>query len=173
MRKAEALQLTDEQVAQVAALKEQHMEERQAGREERKAAFEAILTADQLAILNAHRESREEGAKSRGTRPDLGLSADQQAALTALREQHRGSGQVARDEFRAAFEAILTPEQLDILEELKASRAGHRGDKSAGEEEGTATDTAAALQLPELADDGAPTVIGETSWGLIKERHAP
>ena len=91
-RKAEALQLTDEQVAQVVALKEQHKEEWQANREERKAAFENILTEEQLAILSAHRENREEGTRSKGTRPDLGLSEDQQAALTELHTTTQGSG---------------------------------------------------------------------------------
>ena len=79
--------------------------------------------------------------------------------------------QAARGDFRAAFEAILTPEQLGILEELKAKRPERRGDKHG--EEGATTDTPAALQLLDLAEDGAPTVIDETSWGTIKQQRAP
>ena len=49
-RISEALQLSDEQVAQIGALKEDHKAQRQAAREEGKAAFEAILTEEQLAL---------------------------------------------------------------------------------------------------------------------------
>ena len=168
---AEALGLTDEQVTQLAALKEGKTGQREAAREERKAAFEAILTEDQLAILNAHRENREEGSHRKGERPDLGLSEEQLAEMAALREQHKEAALAAREEFRAAFEAILTAEQLAIFEELKGDCSG-RGNKDEDTDGDSAADAAAALQLGSV-DAEPSTAIDETSWGRIKEQRAP
>jgi Spy/CpxP family protein refolding chaperone len=169
-----ALELSEDQLAQLDALKAQHMEEKQALRDEHKQAFEAILTADQLATLEAFRASRtEEGHHRRGARPDLGLSEEQQAELTALREQHHEVRQAQREQFKTAFEAILTPEQLATLEEIRASRPCHKGetDEPTGDVDdgGDSVTTAAAVQL-DLGDDGAPTAVEDMSWGRVKEQ---
>lgn len=173
-RIVEALELTDEQVAQVEALKEQKIEERQAAREERKAAFEAILSEAQLAALNEYRETREPGQHKRGERPDLGLTEEQLTELASLREQSKEAVTAMREEFKAAFEAILAPEQLAILEEIKANHRSHRDGKTGDEADdtGSAADVSTALQF-DIGIDGAPTVIEESSWGALKELMAP
>ena len=84
------LGLTEDQQAQIEALREQY-----------RANFEAILTDEQLAILEERKNP-------------LGLTEDQQAQIEALKGQTQ-----TRVEYRASFEAILTDEQLAILEERK------------------------------------------------------
>ena len=167
-RIAAALEFTEDQVALIEALKVEHRAERKAARNEGRAAFEAILTAEQLEILSAHRESRESSDRRKCERPDLGLTDEQKTQLQELRGQRKEAAQVVRAGFRAGFEAILSPEQIATLEELKSSRPGRRrGNDRADDDAGA--DAAPAVQF-KLADDGAPTVIDATSWGLIKEQ---
>ena len=49
----------------------------------------------------------------------LGLTEDQQAQLQTLKENIREQGQALGEQYRTDFEAILTDEQLETLEELK------------------------------------------------------
>ena len=117
----------------------------------------------------------------------LDLSGDQQAQLKALREQHRESvretmdgirAQVeagdltreeARDQARAAREAhrddlaqILTPEQLQKLDEIRANHP-KPGERTAAEGE--------TLEMEQALTTGsvAPTAVQEESWGEIKK----
>ena len=90
---SEQLGLSEDQQAQIQALKEQY-----------RTSFEAILTDDQRATLEERKNP-------------LGLSEDQQAQIQALKEQG-----LTKDEYRTSFEAILTDDQLTIIEERKATR---------------------------------------------------
>ena len=103
------LGLSEDQQTQIQALKDQDLT-----KEEFRTSFEAILTDEQ-------RETLEELKANRGRHNQLGLSEDQQTQIQALKDQD-----LTKEEFRTSFEAILTDEQLQTLEELKANR-GNRG----------------------------------------------
>ena len=124
--------------------------------------------------MTAYRESREAGDRRKGDRPDLGLTEAQQTELQALRSERKEAGQAAREQFREAFAALLTSEQLVILEEIKASRPhcskGKDGTSDDGGSAGDSSSNAATSLQIELANDGAPTSVDETSWERIKEQ---
>jgi Spy/CpxP family protein refolding chaperone len=144
-------------------------EEREALGEQFHAQLAEILTPEQLATLEAHRANRPErghrGGKG-GFGGELHLSDAQKDQVKALRETQRekmqalrNSGerpsretvQALREEFRANFEAILTPEQL---EKLAARQAERQAD---------GTTSSSALQV-------APaTVVEEKIWGEVKK----
>ncbi|NJK62300.1 MAG: hypothetical protein HC921_06070 [Synechococcaceae cyanobacterium SM2_3_1] len=101
------LNLTPEQEAQLQDL-----------RESRRAQFEAILTPEQQQILTELEvqeplEGQGRRGRRRRIREALNLSEDQVAQLQTIRE-----------ESQSEFAAILTPEQLTLLEEKKANRPG-------------------------------------------------
>ena len=148
----EQLGLSEDQQAQIQALKEDIRGQRQALGEEYRAGFEAILTDEQrdaLAGLKTNRGKRDSLVEQ------LGLSDDQQAQIQALREGLNEQKQALGEEYRAGFEAILTAEQYATFEEIKANRGSH----SKGSEE--ESETAAAGK--------ATTAVEETSWGRVKE----
>ena len=168
-----ALDLSAEQQAQLDVLKAQHREQKQAMRDEHKQAFEALLDGEQLAILEEHRASRAAAGRDRRCkRPDLGLSEEQKEEAAVLREGHKAARRAQREEFKAAFEGMLTPEQLATLEEIKANRPHRKDgtDKASGDaNEAGDTATTAALKI-DLGNDGAPTAVEDVSWGRIKEQ---
>ena len=102
------LGLTEDQQTQIQTLKDQDLT-----KEEFRASFEAILTDEQIQTL-------EERKANRPDRPGLGLTEDQQTQIEALKEQD-----LTKEEFRTSFEAILTDEQIQALEERKANRGQH------------------------------------------------
>ena len=168
-----ALELSEDQLAQLDVLKTQHQEQKQAMRDEHKQAFEALLDDGQQAILEEHRASRAaEGQDRRCKRPDLGLSEEQKEAAAVLREGHKAVRRALREEFKAAFEGMLNDRQLEILEEIRANRPHRkdRTDEASGDADASGdTATTAALRI-DLADDGAPTAVEDVNWGRIKEQ---
>jgi len=145
-------------------------EEREALGEQFHAELAEILTPEQLATLEAHRANRPErghrGGKG-GFGGKLDLSDAQQDQVKALRETQRekmqtlrNSGerpsretmQAQREEFRANFEAILTPEQLEKL-------AAHKAERQA---DGTTTSSSALQVAP-------ATAVEEKTWGEVKK----
>ncbi len=138
------------------------------------------------------------GGVARLMRLELG-GGDQQAQLQALRRRHRqqmeklkASGDVAREQVRAlreqyreAFQAVLTEEQRAQLEELRAEREsqgelrgrfgrrGWKGRSSAsggdGGETGGGPVTATGLNSP--AGDAA-TAGEQTTWDQVKAGEA-
>ena len=149
------LGLTDDQQAQIDALKDQDLT-----KEEFYTSFAAILTDDQRDALAERKAKRGKHGK-RGKRGKhktslvnpLGLSEDQQAQVQALREALQEQKQTLREQFRADFAAILTAEQLAILEAIKAKRGS--------KEEVEKTETGAAGK--------ATTSVEQTSWGRVKD----
>ena len=142
------LGLTDDQQAQIDALKDQDLT-----KEEFYTSFEAILTDDQRDALAERKAKRSKRGKHKTSLVDpLGLTEDQQAQVQALREDLQEQKQALREQFRADFEAILTAEQLAILEAIKAKRGS--------KEEVEKTETAAGK---------ATTSVEETSWGRVKD----
>lgn len=146
------LGLTDDQQAQIDALKDQDLT-----KEEFYISFEAILTDDQrdaLAERKANRSKYGKRGKHKTSLVDpLGLSEDQQAQVQALKEALHEQKQTLREQFRADFAAILTAEQLAILEAIKAKRGS--------KEEVEKTETGAAGK--------ATTSVEQTSWGRVKD----
>ena len=146
------LGLTDDQQAQIDALKDQDLT-----KQEFYTSFEAILTDDQrdaLAERKAKRGKHGKRGKHKTSRVDpLGLSEDQQAQVQALKEALHEQKQTLREQFRADFAAILTAEQLAILEAIKAKRGS--------KEEVEKTETGAAGK--------ATTSVEQTSWGRVKD----
>ena len=111
-------------------------------RERHRKAFTGVLTGEQRAQLEARKAEWQARKDERrwvgrgGALMRLELGDDQQAQLQALRRRHRqqmekskASGDVAREQVRAlreqyreAFQAVLTEEQRAQLDELRAER---------------------------------------------------
>ena len=102
------LGLTDDQKTQIQDLKDQDLT-----KEEFRTSFEAILTDEQVQTL-------EERKANRPDRPGLGLTDEQKTQIQELKDQD-----LTKEEFRTSFEAILTDEQIQTLEERKANRGQH------------------------------------------------
>ena len=128
-RMARFLELTEEQREQVRPLRKALKEKMKSERE----AFRATLTPEQLAKaeeLKSNRKRRgkaERRGKKRGGDRDeraqrwaqeLGLDEAQQASF----DQMRANLKAEREKFREQFHALLTPEQLDKLEQRKQKR---------------------------------------------------
>ena len=156
-------------------------EDMQAWREQFRVDLAGILTSEQMTQLEEHRANRPERGH-RGMRRGKGrfghgfgaagldLSDDQQEQAKALRQaQHeklsawreagerpsREDMQVLRKEFRASFERILTPEQLEKLAARKAER--EIGDN-----------TTSTLNVAPTSD-AAATAVEEKTWGKVKK----
>ena len=146
------LGLTDDQKTQIQELKDQDLT-----KEEFHTSFEAILTDEQrdaLEELKAKRgEHRKQGKHKYSLVEQLGLSEDQQTQIQALKETLNEQKKALREQYWTGFEAILTAEQLAILQEIKAKRGS--------KEEVEKTETAAAGK--------ATTAVEQTSWGRVKD----
>lgn len=152
---AERLELTEEQVALVRPILENHRRGPE-GREEFHAELEGILTPDQLATMEETRGHGPRGQRGRHHGPrdpaemlgrmteHLDLTEAQVAELTPLfeqmgeqreqlrdlpREERRESMMAAREEMKAAIDAVITAEQRVLLEEHRALRREHRGNR--------------------------------------------
>jgi Spy/CpxP family protein refolding chaperone len=169
---AAQLGLTEEQQAQLEALRTDFAAKDQALREEEQAAFKALLTEEQQAALDAAAAAGR-GRHRRG--PVLNLSDEQKTQLEVLRTEYRDKHQALHAEFQTAFEALLTEEQKAELAELKA--AGPFGACiGAGAETGTSstdTDTGtgstATLSAAKLVSEDEPAAEDQLiSWGQLK-----
>ncbi len=101
-----------------------------------RAEIEALLTPEQLTAIESKREDREDRRQDREDAREqtraamvdaLGLTVAQQAQIDALRDAPKteSSMEERREAHRAAFEAILTDEQLEIVE-IHDGLRGHR-----------------------------------------------
>lgn len=166
---SELLGLTEEQQADLQALKTGIMEQKQALYEEYQAGFTAVLTADQLIALDELKANRRKHHCIVLVEA-LGLSEDQVAQLQALGEQKKAHSMALHEAYQADFSAILTADQLAAYAELKANRMGRHGDKhraDATEPADADGTTEATLQAPPTTNSIA-TAVKETSWGRIK-----
>ena len=150
-RLATLLSLTEDQQAQAQQIFDTMHTDLEALREQGRADFEALLTADQLAQLEALRAEREADGLHAGPppmmggpmhgpgfgRPDpeamqqarldrlteeLGLSEGQVTQIAALQDEQRAAVEARRQQAKDEFRAILTDEQIAILDEIEASR---------------------------------------------------
>ena len=145
------LGLTDDQKTQIQDLKDQDLT-----KEEFRTSFEAILTDEQIQTLEerkANRGQRGKRGKHRNSLVEqLGLTDEQKTQIQTLIEDLNEQRQALREEYWTDFEAILTADQLAILESIKAKRGS--------KDEAKTTETAAAGK--------ATTSVEETSWGRLK-----
>jgi Spy/CpxP family protein refolding chaperone len=131
------LDLTDEQRQQARDIRLQMREDVKALRDAARDEIHGLLTEEQLAELEELRADRPRfGGRHRGghgpgphrfvgppadrQRPidTLDLTEEQQIAIDAIRAKLHEDVQALHDAAREAFRAILTPEQIDILDQL-------------------------------------------------------
>ena len=146
------LGLSEDQQTQIQALKDQDL-----SKEEFHTSLEAILTDEQRTTLQERKGQR--GQRKDSLVEQLDLTEDQQTQLAALKEDLQESWQALREEFSTDFEAMLTAEQLAMLEEHKAERGCHAKDRA------EKTETEAAGK--------ATSAVEATSWGHVKESFGP
>ena len=144
---AGALELTEEQLEQARDIRAQTHEDVKALREAAREEINALLTEEQLAQLEERRadrpqsDERSQDGRHRGGRPrgvrgqglqrsgeplgdrhqpfdTLDLSEEQQSAIDVIRENVHEDIRTLKDAGREAFRAILTPEQIEILDQL-------------------------------------------------------
>ena len=135
----------------------------------------ALLLSIVASAISAAAHGGRGGGKHRvSLTEELGLSEEQQGQWTELNTTFREQKQALREEYRTAFDAILTDEQREKLDEIKAgfSHGKDKAEDTEGEEsqeESADTQTVeAAIQVaPAVAT--APTAVEETSWGKIKD----
>ena len=163
---AETLALTEDQQAELKELRESFGEAHQSLRESHRAAFREVLTADQVATLDEIRESGSQRHVRGSMGAALGLTEEQQEARAALRDEHN-----------AAFAAVLTEEQLALLEQIRASHprngvARHGRDRHGpryGKDHGDGGDDDGAVSIEAAAlTTSTTTAIENQSWGQLK-----
>ena len=172
-------------------------------REEFRSDRQSVFTTEQLALIETHRaearvtrESRERGAGPLGQL--LELTEAQKEQLQTMREEHRNAAQALREsgeatredleqlrsQHREQVEAVLTGEQRQQLEELRAQRAqdgegkrergrrgrGPHGFHPPGE---LPPDGDGGPVVTESAVTAAPTAVTGESWGSLKAATAP
>ena len=188
--------------AQMAELKESGEISREAVRElreGRRLAVGEILTDEQRAAIDqvrSERQAQREGRKGRGgLLRELDFSDEQKEQLRALRtelgrlmKELKASDDVSKEQigalheqYRAAFQEILSGEQRAQLDALRAQREeeggklgrGHRrpwgrgGPGSADAEGGDTAPAEAAITVDGAGD--AATAVEQRTWGKVKE----
>ena len=115
------------------------------------------LSEDQQAQFKALRQQHREAMK-----PQREAIREQVEAGTLTREEAREQMRAAMESHRAEVEKILTPEQLQKLEELRANRPKRGQQSSAGDEQG---------EVPKIPTEGTtvPTAVESQSWGKVKD----
>lgn len=130
---AQRLQLTDTQKAQVKSIFDKHFEAAKARHE----AFEASLTPEQKAERQARRQAWEARRAQGGEQV---ASNEQRPARTELTDEQRQKMEARhkemdaeRQQIESEIQAVLTPQQRQVLEQMKAERPQHpRGPRSSG-----------------------------------------
>ena len=146
---------------------------------------DAALTSEQVTLLDrAHRYLAERRFQSRHDRPHrrferlasaLELTPDQAQEWRDLLQQQRASLQSLREtekvpsreqinqlrlDHKAAFEAILTEEQLAYFHDIQQRRHAHQQDENGRPD---------VDEFPAITEEDAATSIGARSWGEVKE----
>lgn len=161
---SEGLGLTEDQQTALAEIRETFSEQKQAVNDDYRTGLEEILTAEQLEAIET---IRSESPRRRITAGDIGLTEEQIASLTSLREEMVAQKQALREEYRDAFEELLTPEQLELLAERGGRFGGHKRD-DVDEDGGAGDDGGSTSDQLSLQASTVPTAVEETSWGSIK-----
>jgi Spy/CpxP family protein refolding chaperone len=117
------LNLTPSQQQQLQPIFQAQRDAHQQWREQHKAQFANILTAEQRAQMEAMKGQK--GKRTRMGWKSLNLSDDQKAQMKALRESNRPQMKASREQFRSQVMAVLTPEQQTKWEEMKKNHKGH------------------------------------------------
>ena len=130
---AQRLQLTDTQKVQVKGIFDRHFEAAKA----RHQAFEANMTPEQKAEREARRQAWEarraqggDQVASNGQRPARPELTPEQRQKMEARHQEM---QAERQQLESEIQAVLTPDQIKTLEQMKAERPKHpRGQRDSG-----------------------------------------
>ncbi len=173
---AELLALTEVQQAELTEIRISFSEQKQAIKEGFRAGFEALLTADQLEMLAANQDGGGKRHRRGPLAEILQLTDEQLTQKTELRLAKMEEMQLLHAEYKSAFEAALTAEQLATLEEARASflprhrkNDGEPGDVEEADAESpgnTAADEAIASFA--VSAIGEATAVEEMSWGGVK-----
>ncbi|HXE72227.1 MAG TPA: hypothetical protein VNO81_06165 [Candidatus Nitrosotenuis sp.] len=134
------LDLTEEQARQVQALLSAEREKIAAIRKDTQTRLQAILTPEQYARLAERLARRGQGQggpahRLRRLTQELGLTPEQQEKVQAILAEMRPKMQKAspeerqalRQELQSRLAAVLTPEQMQKFQELKAKHGKRRG----------------------------------------------
>ena len=167
----EVLGLTEDQQTALTALNEAYSVSRKALHEEKSGAKEAILTEEQLATLEDLRAESRHYRHGTSLSEALGLSDDQQAAMDAIGEAYREERIALSEAYKEDFEALLTPEQVDILADTSFGTRGgfcKWGKDAADDDEDADADSEGAMDSALNLGDQISTAVAETSWGALK-----
>ncbi len=125
---ADALELTDEQQTQAQTIFDAMRQDITTLHQNAKAQIDAVLTADQLAILQSLDEGGPHGFRCFGPghhddelADPLGLTDDQKAQIKTIMDDTRTAVDARRQQARDEFRAILTTEQQAQLDEFEAN----------------------------------------------------
>lgn len=124
MRMMQRLNLSADQQARLQPL----FEEQQAQRQQFRSQMEAILTPEQRAQMQSGGGGRRGGGM--GGFRQLNLSEDQKARMQALRESMRPQMRASRQKMQSQMQSVLTPEQMQQLNEMRQQRGGGRGGRA-------------------------------------------
>ncbi len=183
---AERLGLSAEQQTELTALRTNYAERAQALHEAHRADKRSVLTEEQLAALIAyHSEGHRRGDKHL----NLGLSDDQISSINDLDATYRQARTSLYAAHQEAVAALLTEEQLALLEALHSAppfRGIHRGRHGYGNRVEANRGGGANESIDGLADPGTgegqtgessllwsgaselTTAVENTRWGRIK-----
>jgi Spy/CpxP family protein refolding chaperone len=123
---AKELNLTDAQKEQIKAINQEYKGKEKASREERKAKFESVLTAEQKAKLEQMKQQRKAEGKERGEKrfesmkKDLNLSDVQGQQIKTLNEDFRNKAKAIKDNTSLTQEQ--KKEQLKALHEQRQAQ---------------------------------------------------
>jgi Spy/CpxP family protein refolding chaperone len=124
----DALNLTEEQQAQAEEIQTRLHDDIDTLRTDAETAIKALLTADQLAALEELQAQTPPRGRGHGHGPDpfqffaaeLQLTDEQKASIDEIRANLRDAVRARHEQAREEFRAILTADQLAILDQLEA-----------------------------------------------------
>jgi hypothetical protein len=159
-----ALGLSADQLTQIQTLDATYAEERQALETEEQAAVQAVLTPAQQALLAATTAGRHR-------RPALSLTADQKVQIEAIKADYDTREAALATALRATVEAVLTADQVTILEGIGGWGLGPDLDGACpqGQPDGTRpTGTAGTTSSTTSASTAKAAANTTFSWGDLK-----
>lgn len=110
------LNLTTEQQERLKPI----FEQKKADRAQFRSQFEAILTPEQRAQLSS------DGHHGRGAWKNLNLTDAQRAQMKQLRESNKAQRMAKREQMQQQLAQVLTPEQMQKWQAMKAQHHGQR-----------------------------------------------
>jgi hypothetical protein len=163
-----ALGLSADQLTQIQAIEATYAQERQALATEEQAAVQAVLTPAQQAILAATTAGRHR-------RPALSLTADQKVQIETIRADFDARETALGTELQTAVEAVLTADQVTILQGIGGWGLGPDMDglcPHIGPQDTGTTDTPGTASSTTSASTAKTTTNTTFSWGDLKSGYS-